>query len=581
MLVVCTSLATLCVLNLNLSSNYATTSQSLLLCQAAVAQFIEESDRFYADSYFTSTSSKFRTPDWKTRFRKPVFPSGAEQFPGEASITFDPAAPYYSLDNSASAKPAAGWADRYRTSKSIPAYSVDLWVGVRIGGKHTRYHAVLRRRWPYVLCSGGRVKLMGTPPRLQTSDEVEAINPTKVLGDVFNVGGHVSFEESQFYDNERSVPVSYDMTDVMELTRPHNTTSRIVVGVNAQARKGPDDRFYTVRSKGNMLVGKVEVIQRMQADGAVHVAPGNVQAGPILTGQSPRNLLKILKRALRVPNVDEGTEIDAPLRAPWDRYFKVLDKDDFYRFDNSVTTRNFFYLKRNLTLPSDGGVSAEGGNPFEYSADRQFVIRGSAGNRYFVRHYDRDGLQSRSTPCKLTLNNCLLYVDGNLDLSSTEEASGTSTPAGLVGINATLVVNGNLVLAGANIDAQERGMVIYARRLVGQARGHYRGLIMVQRSLALFPPELPKRGAPAPAETTAEVQGLTVTGGVICGGEPTRLIIADDPDFNTNPNNPRPPPTRILTGLNLWSTVLEYDPQYLTTVHKFGPLTLVSLRRAE
>ena len=111
-----------------------------------------------------------------------------------------------------------------------------------------------------------------TPPRALVSvDEIEALNPSKIVGDVFNVGGHVSFEEAQFYDNERTVPVSYDMTDVMDLTRPHNQKARIVVGMNAQARKGPNDRFYAVRSKGNLLIGTVEVMQRMPPDDAVQV----------------------------------------------------------------------------------------------------------------------------------------------------------------------------------------------------------------------------------------------------------------------------------------------------------------------
>lgn len=584
-LVVCLSLATTCVLNLNLASSFSTSSQSLLVAQAAIAQFTREADRFYEQGAFSPTRTTVEVPDWKTRFRQPVFPSGAERFPGGACITFDPDDEYHSFDNSASSRPAAGWRDRGTSRKSIPPYTVDLWIRVDVGGTAHYYQAALRRRWPYVLCSGGRVKLMGTPPRIDdpSVDVVKAYNPSMLLGPVYNLGRDETLDTEESSD-EKVVPVSYDLADVVDLARPQTSVAaRVVVGMKGVARAGRDDRFYRVTSEGNLLRGRVDVMQAMSEDDALLVTEGNTQEGGVRTGVKPRNILRVLRRVLRVPNVDEGIEIPQrdPLPAPWNRYFNLLGSGEHYVFDRTIDTRYFYYLKRNLSLPlSESAVSGSTGD-FNYAADRQFVIRGSAGNRYFVPRVGRNGVETRSTPCSLTLDNCLLYVDGNLDLSSTVDVSGTRIPANLVGINATLVVNGNLVLAGADIDAQERGMVIYAKRLVGEARGHYRGLIMVQRAMALFPPELPRRNAPPSGGETRDVERLTVTGGIICGGQDTRLVLADDPTWDTRPGRPGSPPSRVIQGINLWSTTLEYDPQYLSTLHKFGPLKLMSLRSVQ
>jgi hypothetical protein len=578
-LFVCLALASLSMANLNLSSSFSTSNQALLIAQAAVAQFAQESDRFYADEGFSATGDSPRLPDWKTRFRDPVFPTGASRFPGEAHITFDPSDPYYSYDNSASSKPAAGWMDRGSSRKSVPPQSVDLIVSVAIGGTTHRYEATLRRRWPYVLCSAGQVKLMGTPPRLHDPNvpEVNALNPSIVLGPVYSVAGNATLSGVEA-DDEKVVPVSYDLADVIDMSKPRvDVDARVVVGMRAHARFNRNGHYYDVASPANELHGRVDVMQAISQDEALHVSVGNLQEGGVRTRVKPENMFRALQRALHTPPLPEGTELpqDRPLGVPWGRYFKLLAPGEHYVFDRTRDTRYFYYIKRDITFPPPELSASSPGQGFEYNADRQFLIRGSAGNRYFVPRIDHHGVETRSTKCGVRLDHCLLYVDGNLDLSSTEDASGNQVPVNLVGINATLIVNGNLILAGADIDAQDRGMVIYAKRLVGEARGHYRGLIMVQRAMALFPPRIPHLG------DADDVQRLTVTGGIVCGGQDTRLVIADDPDWDTTPGHEGNPPSRVLQGLNLWSTTLEYDPQYLSTLHKFGPLTLMRLRRIQ
>lgn len=579
-LVVCLGLATLCIINLNISSAWSTSNQSFQIAQAAVAQFWQESDRFYQNNLFTSTTVKYTLPDWKERFRQPVFPTDADRFPGEAFITFDPSKPNFSIDNSGSNKPAAGWRDVGHTTKSVPPYAVDLLVRVDIGGTSNLYEAILRRRWPYVLTCGGQVKMLGTPPRVNNPPDgtVQALNPSLVLGPVYSVAGGTSLSEGDDVD-EKVVPVSYDLADVIDLSQPiDHSDARVVVGMYSKARTDRDDHFYLVKSANNELHGRVDVMQALREEDALFVVHDNVQDGGVRTRVKPSHMLDALKRALRVPPSPKGVRIpdDDPLPQPWRQYFELKAPGDHYVFDRTRDTRFFYFLKRDVTFPPpELPPSGDNSEDFEYSEDRQFLIPGSAGNRYYVPKIGASGVETRSSRGGIRLDNCLLYVDGNLDLSSTKDAtSGNTVPTSLVGINATLIVNGNLTLTGADIDAQDRGMVIYAKRLVGQSRGHFRGLIMVQRSMALFPPD-----ATSPEETTNPNSRLTVTGGIVCGGQDTRLVIADDPTLDTQPGHEGHPPTRVLQGINLWSTTLEYDPQYLSTMHKFGPLTLMSLRR--
>jgi len=123
------------------------------------------------------------------------------------------------------------------------------------------------------------------------------------------------------------------------------------------------------------------------------------------------------------------------------------------------------------------------------------------------------------------------------------------------------------VVTNGSVDAKDQGMVIYCRRLVCQARGCYKGLLMIKKSAVFFPPKPGER--------------LAIKGAVICGDSP--MVIQDPPheEFDAE-GKPYLEQRRVeVRGLRLWSTDLIYDPRYLKTVHPLGTFTLTHLQQVE
>ena len=70
----------------------------------------------------------------------------------------------------------------------------------------------------------------------------------------------------------------------------------------------------------------------------------------------------------------------------------------------------------------------------------------------------------------LVLKNCLLYVNGNVDL--TKGPKGDPTKGTLVGDNATLIVGGTLRITSGFLDSGDHGFVILARGISLEAGGY-------------------------------------------------------------------------------------------------------------
>ena len=214
-----------------------------------------------------------------------------------------------------------------------------------------------------------------------------------------------------------------------------------------------------------------------------------------------------------------------------------------------------FYALRTQDLTLNCPAPAEGEN-FTYPDSSRFRINMSCGNRWV------DGRRVIfSSGYGIEMHNCILYIGGDLDLSSRESMSGETLKApALRGVNATLIVDGTLILSNGSLDAAGVGMVIYCRRLVTAARGDYRGLIMVQEAAAI-----------CPAFPGAQ---LRIEGGIVCGGDSILL-------YASGPHGEEDPLVTRIRGVHLWSTELVYKPQYLKTLNRFGPLEIVSLRQVE
>ncbi len=602
LIVVCFSLATLSVLNLNMSRAASTTAQARALATAAVNQITTELSNMPGASTAGPLSATRPRVDLVERFKRPVFPSGAEHLPGTVAITFDPAADHASVDNFDSTVPAASWTDRGTARKSVPPLSLDVLMAVTVGGQTTWFEAVLQRRWPYVLCTPGRVTMMGTPQwdrvRPGTTEE-EAIEPSHIQGAVFSLADMEFKEDAEWWNRGRvstvqNNPLAYARPGESDVVTVGQTifdaifrfippeAGQIIVGGEIRLRL-PDStsvrRDVPVHSDGNVLQGRVDVMAD-SVEGLLRVAPRNVQGGGLRANVRPPDLQRKLAAAFKLPDPSEYVEVPpqsgvgrASDDAPPDESTQALVLPP-----NGVSMpagggSRFFALTGDLVLPPTGAALVKGTpRPFDYGKTARFVIPCSVGNRWLS---DR-GRTLNQSGAGIELKNCLLYVKGNLDLSASgPDAEGNVTVPALRGSNATIIVDGTLVLTNGAIDAQDQGMVIFCRRLVSQAKGHYKGLLLVQKSAAFFPA--------APGDR------LRIDGAIICGDSPIVIQEAVQATAETpsGGDNAAPPtPSRVsagrsvpLRGLRLWSTELNYDPRYLKTLNPIGSLSLVSMRQ--
>lgn len=610
LIVVCFSLASTAMLNLNLADAYQTQTQAMLIAQAAVHQISSELDDAAATATSGATSGDGdERLDLLARFSgKPVFPTGADRFPGTASVTFDTRDDHYSVDNSTNEGSAQGWLDRGTAQRSVPPFCIDLIIRVKIAGRTHHFQALLRRRWPYALTTPGKITLMGAPTYASDRATVTQV-PSKVSGRVYHLP-RLSFTMPP----PPNLPAPFDDgSDVyVEAELIHNQLNvfpreiaAVTVGGAAELRpqptlSDPSPAPVLIESSGNVLEGNVDVTT-LSTENAVEAAGGNLWSGTARGEVRPRNLLANLQRAFVIPRevatytslLPPGPPVSAPHvpEPPPDDGSGTgfpTDGSSPPGGDNTPVDGNEegsppppaptpipspsaspnpsaspepeptpspFYAIQDGDLRLDGPSPPEG-ETFVYPDTSCFRIDMSCGNRWV------DGRKVLfSSGYGLEMHNCILYIAGNLDLSSRESAQGATLRApALRGTNATLIVDGTLILNNGSLEAAGAGMVIYCRRLVTAAQGEYRGLIMVQKAAAICP-AFPKAR-------------LRIEGGIVCGGESIRL-------YTSGPNDEEDLLTTWIQGLHLWSTEVVYKPQFLKTLNRFGPLELINLRQIE
>jgi hypothetical protein len=183
--------------------------------------------------------------------------------------------------------------------------------------------------------------------------------------------------------------------------------------------------------------------------------------------------------------------------------------------------------------------------------------------------------EEKYSKASLTLKNCTLYVDGDMELTEFAGAppagSGPSSPEGTTGAsattaafssingkNATLVVSGNLRLTGGRLDSMDKGMVIFARNIEFSTGGSYKGLILAQGAITINP-------YPKPPDTTpTDMDQFHIQGGIACKGE----VVNEE--LVSSASEPLPSSQFSLEGLVLKSVDLQFDPRYAKSLHRFG-----------
>lgn len=621
LLVICLSFATMSVLNLNLSSAYRNSTQCRFLAMAATTQVCSELASFRRQGWRSPLDAERPSLDLLERYRKPVFAKGAENLPGEVVVTFDNDLDHYSVDNLDSPYPAAGWTDRGSDRKSVPPFSLSLVIGARVSGQLTWFEAIVTRRWPFVVCTPGRFTLMGTLDRRRLAAEGLAIDesPTQVRGAVYSLLDAPSSTISELLrpsfdftrppmDDEavgggeegleKTAPRSLQREDVLEVGREVFDRVQYVPGDAGAVTVGGAivGRFFdgegilheSVRcdSRGNRLNGTVYSVAD-SAENVLDVAAGNHQRGGIRVGQHLTEVDAVLQRAFIVEEPSDCTVLQPqpqarpPVKVATDA--KGVDASTAEKSDVGVggiapppsRMDAFYKLEKTLVLGSDNA-----GEPgFGLARGSRYRIPCSVGNRW------REAGRYKESGAGLQISNALLYVDGNLDLSASSGEEG-GNPF-LRGTNATIIVRGTLSLSSARIDALDQGMVIYAGRLVSEASGSLKGLLLVEKGALFFPP----------GGATDSSQRLLIQGAIICGDSPTivrRMADASIADGAVSPAvgaAPSPSPvtstgsTRqdevITRGVCLWSTDLVYDARYLKSLHPMAPATVSVLRQIE
>ena len=246
---------------------------------------------------------------------------------------------------------------------------------------------------------------------------------------------------------------------------------------------------------------------------------------------------------------------------------------------------NKLYLKGNLTnhyvemvyvrdnpVPTPGPLAPHGGATTTGS--------GMEGGHWEIKkeEYSRAGL---------ILNNCTLFVDGNVELGEFAlDSKGfrvfqiniptePQEPArSIEGNNATLIVNGNVKLIGGSLDSKDKGMVIHARNMEFSTKGTYRGLILAQGAIVINPYPITEDQAGQPSEGGDQ---MTLIGAIASRGEVVEEEDLEEEGQETSSENsagnttlPGASTTNCLEGLVLKSVILDFDPRYVKVLHRFG-----------
>ncbi|MEW6278781.1 MAG: hypothetical protein AB1758_09180 [Candidatus Eremiobacterota bacterium] len=545
--------ATASLSSLSFASAFYSNSQAEQLARAAVTQFVLEAEQQAVPPPVGLPGAPPAAQPWTVRFEtEPVFRDGGQTLGGQVYLHFDPRKPYYSMDNSASEQPAAGWMDRGTANRSVPPYCYHLVLEVRLRGRSTYFDALVQRRWPYAATAKRFLTMRGVPTG--SGGALTFQGQSSIEGNVYLLDAEIAFGGED--PEEATASVAPELFRQIYWAHQTVQAGRAPVSVGGGVyRPGPPPALYGL-SQGNLLDGRVD----FQADqGDVLVESGNSMSDQVRHRVRPNSMLR-LADLVQIPlptggglipgvtPVETCVGMDYPIGAPPVRRTKQV-----YSLDRDV-----FLGPEEPTSVSNAEVHATGSS---------FTLPAAAANHFVQKHIDvnSDGLETVSWThhqynTTLHLTDCQLYVNGGLDLS------GGAT--GLVGRNSTLIVNGTLVLNRGSLDAVEQGMVIACRRLVAMCSGEFRGLIVVTESAVLIPPQ---DGA----------QGLSITGGIACGGYP--VTVKPEPmlsrDGASNALDPGSPGFLQFDGLTLYHTKITYDPRFLKHLNPAGPCQVLSLRK--
>lgn len=463
------------------------------------------------------------------------------------TVTFDRSQPAYSSDNSASDLPLAGWTDRGTNRTSIPPYTLELILRVETQGAERLFRVFLRRVWPYaVYVRSGPLVIAGTPngPASRVEGDVFATwRHDAAGGGLHDPGNGPGLAQREYlagwYPVEIDAPVTvgpqllrYEPPTRQELERDGTRVlSSLVVGAGPGGRLG---------DRSNRLEGDIRYHDSADRELAPHIGPGNEHVGEV-EARSPVEPDPLL--SIQLPDPSDYTPVSLPfslasgptLLADATGAYPVGGPFTRTRGGRSDPPAEVHLLTDVVNLSPQ--TNSTGGD-----TDTHYRVGSLAGKVHLTNRgvwpldetlatllaglgytVPWEGFLVEESAAGIDLRDCTLVVDGDLDLGAYDSSLLTS----LSGDNATLIVTGTLVVAGGELNARDRGMVIYANDLILKAGGEYRGLLVGANSVTILP---------------RDDQTLTIRGGILCGSG----------------------------GLLLRSAEVVHDPRYLKSLQGAG-----------
>lgn len=594
-LIVVLALITLSSLNINMIRSQIENTQARMTAHAIIDHMLYELDTYTQErnnNYDISSASA--STDIKTRYNQfPIYLSERNYYQGSATITFAENSEYYSTDNFASENPAHGWRDKGKDTMSVPPFSIDFWVNVKIGGSELHYEAIINRIWPYAaFCNRG--SLIVTTQVNSSSLSYFKPYPSHIKGNILSFSSVcLGLPDTQDKDNyiignictslpkpqqicSNIDPIYINDENILAGSKQYNVTECKNL---FETIKIPDKKtFFELLPHS---ISEIEDIDNIFT--SLSLSSSNLQGsknnGSLIWAYSDEkfnkyNLLvdKYISLAHSKPELipeDMKRFID-------DFKLRILDSnpyaDESEIMCNAIkyyVQKTYFgsilFMKKNLVLQGTDGHNKFyiKGNLTNHLSRTSYKMKMNNSNEIVDNNIwiKDDDIYSKAG---LILKDCSLYVDGDIELLEYNlndsaipiTSSDGETALSIKGDNATLIVSGNMRIIGGSLDSKDKGMVMLAKNIEFSSKGNYKGIILSKGAILINP-------YPGTFSTTDR---LHINGAIACRG----MALKENCEEGSSTAIPGVP-----EGLTLKSVDLNLNHRYTKALHQFGKAKVV------
>jgi hypothetical protein len=490
------------------------------------------------------------------------------------TVHFDTGRPGFSRDNLGGDAPAVGWADHDDVPR-IPPFALDIVLNVEGPSSQHSFRVELKRVWPFALyAKSGPVALMSLPTPSAIPTTVKGDIYTSWLGEEGEGGILRTGYGFGHLDDPSKVLANLEARAGFQPHRPtnHHLIVGMPLGYNTpvepadvhHASNEQERLFFYRRDALVRKFGEVEDQPNFSPETLVDSDRGNRVEGDFVYNHKqlaevppyihPGSSMEGRSQLYRGPSLDPLAQIEAGSGAP----SSTFDSAGFQRLalplpDSRLETE-YSLVAADLEFDDGGGdrptpyllsedlVLTPGENSTGGPISTHYEIDRSVSNRQVLYNTGPsgfgEGLYVRERQAGMRLQDTVLHVKGDLDLSLTESPELPDSDPGLeiVGAGATIIVDGQLILGNAHINAQDQGFVLYARDIVLKGGGTFFGLMIAENSITIL----------------SQKNNLEIRGALMCAGP---------------------------GGITLKGTTLEHDPEYLKSINGGGDFAVVSWRK--